>query len=158
MIEFKPSDIVLVRGTGPISTGIEIVTNSPYSHVAGLVRPGELIEANGFRKTGYQAVDCYDDQADVFRCDVATDEQRDKIVEYVTKEVGEHYSYLLLTWEFVRYKTGIQPPFDPGPNRICSTLWANAYRKAGIDLCPGIKYPSPGDLGQSKLLRKIGSY
>lgn len=157
-IDFKPADIILVCGDGPISRAIEMVEGSQYSHTAGWVKPGELIEANGFRRTGYQALDYYDGRADVFRCETLTDEQKAKIVEYAKWNVGMKYSYVLLFVELIRYWFGIWLPFNQGVNRICSTLWADAYRAAGIDLCPGIKYPSPADLRNSKLLRKIGSY
>lgn len=81
------------------------------------------------------------------------------MVNLVTKEVGGHYAFLLLFWEWVRYSFRVCIPwYDPGPNRICSTLWVvNAYRAVGIDLCPGIKFPSPADVAQSRLLRKIGT-
>jgi hypothetical protein len=157
-MELKPADLIFVRGIDIASRVIEEVTQSPYSHVAGLVKPNELIEANTFRKTGYQAIDSYARQADVYTCDLLTDEQRQKIVEYVTGCVGSHYDYLLLIWELTRYKLKWLWPYHEGQNRICSTLWSDAYRQAGVDLCPGILYPTPGDLANSKLLRKIGSY
>lgn len=155
MEQLKPADLILVRGSGWISHAIEDVEHSPYSHVAGLVKTNELIEAQGFRPIGYQGLDTYKGCADVYRCDEATDEQRKAIVEYVTKEVGGHYSYLLLAWEFVRYETGILLPYNPGPNRICSYLWADAYRKNGLDLWPGLHFPSPADV--PKPLRLVGS-
>lgn len=158
--KIKPADLILVRGTGIISEGIQGITNSPYSHVAGLVKLNELVEAQGGRKTGYQALDFYVGQADVYTCDELTDEQRLKIVENVERCVGHRYSYWLIGWELLRYTFGVmlipEKQWDP---IICSTLWAvEGYRKSGIDLCPGILFPSPGDVAQSKLLRKIGSF
>lgn len=156
-MEIKLADLILVRGDGPISHAIEEITDSPYSHTAGYVKENELIEAQGFRHTGYQGLDFYAGMADVFTCDSATDEQRRMMARLAEREVGGHYSFLLLVWEFVRYTTGILLPYDPGPNRICSTLWAAVYRSVGIDLCPGMRHPSPGDVAASKRLRKIGS-
>lgn len=158
-MELKPGDLIFEKGTGLISDGIEDISQSTYSHTAGLVKENELIEANGFRKIGYQALDYYDGKADVYTCDDLTDGQRELIIHYVQQEVGGHYDYFLLVWEFIRYVFHWLLPYQEGKTvRICSTLWADAYRQAGIDLCPGIRYPSPGDLANSKLLQKIGSF
>lgn len=157
-MEIRNADLILVRGTGPISRAIENVEHSPYSHVAGVVKNNELIEAEGFRKTGYQALDYYAGHADVFRCDSLTIYDRKKIRELAEKEVGGQYDFVLLFIELIRYWAGVILPYKEPPKvRICSTLWAGIYRKAGIDLCPRIRYPSPGDIAQSKLLRKVGS-
>jgi hypothetical protein len=158
MVEIKPADLILVRGSDLIAEAIEGITHSPYSHVAGLVKPNELIEAQAFRKTGYQGLDFYDGAADAFTCDQLTDGQRAQIVSNVTAYVGTHYSYMLLLWELLRYSLGviILPGVDWQPI-ICSTLWARAYRDAGIDLCPGVRFPTPADIATSPLLKPIGS-
>jgi hypothetical protein len=158
-MQIRSCDLILVRGTGILSEAIEVITHSPYSHLAGVAKPNELIEAQGFRKTGYQGLDYYSGCADVFTCDSLTDKQRVEMVANVTKFVGNHYSYLLDVWEFVRYVFGvtIMPSKDWQPI-ICSTLWAvKGYRHVGIDLCPGIMFPTPGDIANSKLLRKVAS-
>lgn len=160
-MQIKPADLILVRGTGIISEAIEDVEHSPYSHVAGvasLIIGTELIEAEGFRRTGYQALSHYAGHADVFRCDSLTIYDRKKIRELAEREVGGHYDYALLFIELIRYWFGVILPYrEPPKARICSVLWAGIYREAGIDLCPGIRYPSPADVAQSKLLRKVGS-
>jgi hypothetical protein len=157
-MEIKPADLILVRGEDLIGNTIELITHSPYSHVAGIVKPNELIEAQGFRRTGYQALDFYAGKADVYTCDELTDEQRAQIVANVTRYVDRRYSYLLIGWELLRYTFGVMlmPSKDWQPI-ICSTLWAEAYRQAGVDLCPGIRFPTPGDIASSKKLRKAGS-
>ncbi|UOF90751.1 hypothetical protein LSG31_00265 [Fodinisporobacter ferrooxydans] len=155
----KLADLIFVRGTSFLDRSIEDITSSSYSHVAGIVKENELIEAQGFRKTGYQALDFYSSHADVYRCENMSDFQRDKILQYVTNEVGSRYDYLLIGWEAIRYLLHTMIPYrEPPQARICSTLWADAYKSAGIDLCPGIKYPTPRDLAESKLLKKIGNY
>lgn len=158
-MEIRKADIILVRGRGWISEEIEEITQSPYSHAAGVVKENELVEASGFRLPGitYAALDYYKGRADVFTCDNLTDEQREQIANLAMQEVGDPYDYPLLFWQLFRYKFGILLPYREGKSRECSVLWARAYRKAGIDLCPGIEYPSPADLSQSKLLRKVGS-
>lgn len=133
-------------------------TIKPADLVSGVVSDNKLIEANAFRKTGYAGLDAYKGQAVVYTCDLLTDEQREKIVEYVSAFVGTHYDYLLLFWEWARYKLKWVWPYKENKTRICSTLWADAYRSVGVDLCPGIRYPTPADLAQSKLLRKVDSF
>ncbi|SPF52853.1 conserved hypothetical protein [Candidatus Desulfosporosinus infrequens] len=157
-VEIKLGDLIFEKGTDFISDAIEDISRSAYSHTAGLVKEHELIEANGFKKIGYQALDYYAGRIDVYTCNDLTDEQRKAIVDYVIKEVGGHYDYVLFAWEFIRYMFHCMLPYQEGKTvRICSTLWADAYRQVGMDLCPGVKYPSPGDLAISKLLRKVGS-
>jgi hypothetical protein len=148
-------DLILVRGTNCIDKGIEGITHSPYSHAAGIVKENELIEAQGFRKTGYQGLDFYSGHADLYTCDALTDEQRHKIVDYVAAEVGSHYDYLLIVWEAIYHLFHWFLPYKEVNKRICSTLWSDAYLAAGVNLCPGIRYPTPGDLAKSPLLRKI---
>lgn len=156
--DLRPGDLIIVRGVGWISEAIEHVENSPYSHVAGFVGHNDLIEAEGFRKTGYAPVFNYKGCADVFRCDALTAEQRKKIPNSAAWQVGGRYDYVLLFVELIRYWFGVMVPYREPPNaRICSVLWAKIYRDAGVDLCPGIKYPSPADVAQSRLLRKIGN-
>lgn len=157
-MDIRMSDLILVHGGAEISRDIEWITHSPYSHVAGIVKPNELVEAQLFRKTGYQALDYYKGSTEVFTCDSLTELQRIQIVRYVKHLVGSHYSLLLIGWELIRYIFGplLMPKVSWDPI-ICSTLWVFAYRSVGIDLCPGIRFPSPGDVANSKLLRKIGS-
>jgi hypothetical protein len=159
-LDIKLGDLILVRGNEGLSYEIEWITRSPYSHVAGVVKPNELIEAQAFRKTGYQALDYYAGCADLFTCDAATDEQRLQMVANIERFIGSHYSYLLIGWELIRYAFGVmlmpKKSWDP---IICSTLWVvEGYRHVGIDLCPGIRFPSPADIANSNLLRKISSY
>jgi len=157
-MEIKPGELILVNGTDLISDLIEDISGSLDSHTAGLVKDKVLVEAVGFKKIGYQSLDYYAGKADVYTCDRLTDEQRRTIVDVVIGKVGGQYDYFLLVWEFIRYTSNLRLPYKEGKSvRICSTLWADAYRKNGIDLCTGIKYPSPGDLANSKLLRKVGS-
>lgn len=158
-MDIKKADLILVRGRGWISEEIEEITKSPYSHVAGVVKPNELVEANGLRLPGiiYAALDYYTGRADVFTCDILTDEQCEQIAKLAIQEVGDSYDYPLLLWQFFRYRFGWRLPYKEGKARECSVLWARLYRKVGIDLCPDIEYPSPADLAQSRLLRKVGS-
>lgn len=152
----KIGDIVLVKGEDCLSEVIQDIQDSIYSHAAEIVKENEIVEARGFEATGYDGLHKYKGKADIFTCDILNDEQRDVIVKYVENEVGGHYDWVLLFLEFIRYVFHIMLPYKkPFHSHICSTLCSDAYRSVGVDLCPGIKYPSPKDLSESKLLRKV---
>lgn len=155
----KKGDIVLIKGQNLISRVIGEIEDSKYTHSAGIVKENQIIEAQAFKKTSYQPLSIYKGYTDIFTCDILTDEQRVKIVKYVEEEVGSHYDLILLFLEFIRYAFHIMLPYKKVfDSHICSTLWSDAYKSVGIDLCPNIKYPSPKDLSESKLLRKVESY
>ncbi|WP_407310486.1 hypothetical protein [Desulfosporosinus sp. SB140] len=155
-MDLKIGDILAVKGNGLISEAIEAVEHSQYSHIAGYVGNGQLIEAEGFRKTGYALLSKYKGIADVFGCDEATDYQRQQMLKLAQWNIGGHYDYVLLGIELVRYELGVWLPYKEVPKiRVCSTLWAGIYRDVGLDKWKGIKYPSPGDI--PKPLRYKGS-
>jgi uncharacterized protein YycO len=152
-------DICLDKGTGWISKTIEDFEHSKYSHATTFIGYDNLIEAEGFERTGTVPIEKYQNQLDIYTCDSLTDAQRQEIKEYLIKEVGSRYDYLLLLVEAIRYVFHVVLPYkEPFKSHICSTLVVDAYKSVGIELCPNIKYPSPADLSNSKLLRKIGTY
>lgn len=112
------------------------------------------------RRTGTIDASTYIGYADVYRFKYPLPiKRRDKIVELATAAIGGRYDYLLILIELVRYLLHITINYKepPGMN-ICSSLWARGiYRKAGIDLCKGIRYPSPADVAASPYLKKVGS-
>jgi uncharacterized protein YycO len=156
-MELLAGDLIFAKGTGWESYAIEKFMHSPYSHVAGVVNNKQVIEAMNFKKTGYQSIAYYAGYSDVYRCDSLSDSQRQQIMKYATDNVGSRYDYLLVLWEILRYALQKAIPYFKTKRVICSTLWADAYLAAGVDLCPDTKYPTPGDLANSKRLRKIGS-
>ena len=154
--ELKIGDLLAVRGKGLISEAIEDICKSPYSHIAGYVGNNQLIEAEGFRRTGYAPVSKYAGIADVYRCDTATPEQLRQMRQLAIWSIGGHYDYVLLGIELMRYATGVILPYREPPNlRICSVLWTGIYRDVGLNLWPKIRYPTPSDVPGP--LRKIGS-
>lgn len=162
-MELKPCDLILVKGSRQsfVSREIEDITNSPYSHVAGVVTlDGKtIVEAEGFQKTGQVPLSKYNiNDYDVYRFEGLTETQRDLILGYVNGRLGGHYDYFLLVVEFFRYVFHKVLPYkEPFGYTICSSLWYDAFKSAGIDLCPDIdsKYASPKDVSESKLLKKI---
>ena len=156
--KIRSGDILLIRGDTWIDKIIRIITGSSYTHVAGVVNSDEAIEILPFKRTRFQKLRSYTGRTDVYTYSNLTDEQRKKIVEHVVNKVGTKYDYKLIFWEASRYLLHWKWPYKAGDNSLCSTLWAEAYRKAGVDLCPDILYPSPGDLGDSSILQKVESY
>ena len=126
--------------------------------MAGVVKPDEMVEILPFKKAGYQSILAYTGRTSVFAFDNLTDEQRRIIIDHIVSKVGTKYDYKLVLWEASRYLFNRAWPYKAGNKSLCSTLWVEAYRKAGVDLCPDIIYPSPGDIGSSPALRNIESY
>lgn len=159
-LKMQPADLLLVRGDGWMDDAIKDITHSPYSHVAGFVGPYEIVEAQGFTRTRKRPARVYHGQADVFVCPQLTYHDRLDITKYVINEIGGFYDYPLIAVEAVRYLFHLILPYkEPFHSRDCSTLWSDAFRQAvGLDLCPGIRYPSPADLANSPLLKKVTSF
>lgn len=155
-MELEIGDLILVKGTGLISKAIEDIEHSQYSHVAIYVGNNQLIEAEGFEKTGYVSIDKYKGQADVYKHVYLTEFDKRNLLKYLKEQVGTKYDYLLLLWEFLRYVKHIALPYKEYHSHICSTLANDAYQDIKVFLCPGIILPSPADIAESKMLIKIG--
>lgn len=156
--KLQPGDLLLIRGNTWIDKVIKRITGSSYTHVAGVVSPDEAVEILPFKRTHYQKLETYTGRVDVFTCNNLTDDQRRKIVEHAINKIGTKYDYKLVIWEASRYLLHWIWPYKPGNDSLCSTLWADAYRNAGVNLCPDIIYPSPGDLGESPIIEKVKNY
>lgn len=156
--KIRPGDLLLIRGNTWIDKVIKRITGSSYTHVAGVVSPEEAVEILPFKRTHYQKLQTYTGRVDVFTCNSLTNDQRRKIVEHVVNKIGAKYDYKLVIWEASRYLFHWIWPYEAGDNNLCSTLWADAYRNAGVNLCPDITYPSPGDLGESPIMQKVDNY
>lgn len=156
--KIQPGDILLIRGNTWIDKIIRVITGSQYTHVAGVVNSDEAIEILPFNRTQFQKLRSYTGRTDIYTCSDLTAEQRKKIVEHAVERIGTKYDYKLIFWEASRYLFDWTWPYNTDNKSLCSTLWAEAYRKAGVNLCPDIIYPTPGDLGKATLLEKIESY
>lgn len=154
-LNLKIGDLIFYKNPTLIGKEIRELQNSPYSHVAGVIKPNELIEADWFG-VEYEALDTYVGMSDIYRCDIS-DIQREQLAQYVTKQLGKRYSYLLLAWEFFRYKFNITLPYKNKNSIICSKLWNDGYRFIGNPLSDYI-FASPDDLIDGGKIYKIGSY
>ncbi len=154
--EIQPGDILLIRGNTWVDKIIKLVTRSPYSHVVGVINPNQVVEILPLSTTRFKTIQDYTGRADVFTCVRLSNDDRTKIVSYVTGKIGTTYDYHLIIWEASRFLFKWVWPYENKDSSICSTLWSDAYRKVGIDLCPEIKFPVPGDLAKSQCLQKVG--
>ena len=151
----QPGDILLISGNTLVDKIIKLVTRSPYSHVVGVVNPNQVVEILPLSTARFKKIQDYTGRADVFTCERLSNDDRRKIVDYVTGKIGASYDYYLIIWEASRYLFNWVWPYDNKDSSLCSTLWSEAYRKAGIDLCPDVKFPVPGDLAKSSYLHKV---
>ena len=151
----QPGDILLISGNTLVDKIIKLVTRSPYSHVVGVVNPNQVVEILPLSTARFKKIQDYTGRADVFTCERLSNDDRRKIVDYVTGKIGASYDYYLIIWEASRYLFNWVWPYDNKDSSLCSTLWSEAYRKAGIDLCPDVKFPVPGDLAKSRYLHKV---
>lgn len=156
--EIQPGDILLLSGNHWVDKIIKLVTQSPYSHVAGVVNPNQVVEISPLSTVRYKDLQEYNARADVFTCNQLSEDDRKKIVDYVTAKIGTSYDYNLIIWEASRFLLNWKWPYENKDSNLCSTLWSDAYREAGIDLCPDVKFPVPGDLSKSRYLHKTRSF
>jgi hypothetical protein len=154
--ELQNGDVIAVHGTAFWDVAIEDVTRSKYSHVALVVGVNELIEAQGFERVCYRDTGFYVGHADVLRPKAINKKQQGRIVYYASSFLNERYDWLLIGWEALRYVFGLVLPFKERDSKICSTLVADAYRDAGLNICANIKYPSPGDVANSGFFTNLG--
>lgn len=152
----RPADLVFVKGCGPLSTEIERISGSSYSHVAGIVKPNELVEAQALRATGYQALDTYAGEYDIYTCDSLTDDERAAIVKWAIGQIGTPYNYADIGWEYFHYQFHMNLPSLSDRCYDCSDLWREAYQKSSsVNLRSDLEHVSPGDLALDKQLRKV---
>lgn len=147
-MEPRLGDLIVCRnGPNPIERAIERVEDSDIFHIAGYVGDGQIIQAEGFRATGYGALSFYRGQ-DIYTWPAwVTDEQRAGIVKWAKAHVGGKYAYGVLFWELIRYACHVKLPWWAEYNHyICSWYWAAAARANKVDLWPGLAYPAPPDM------------
>ncbi|WP_028400508.1 YiiX/YebB-like N1pC/P60 family cysteine hydrolase [Ectobacillus panaciterrae] len=151
----QPGDIVLRKGTGWISQGIELITHSQFSHAALVSNPEtkQIIEAtfDGVIKSN---IDDYTGYASVFRLKTITNEQAANIVKYAEQQLGKPYDFEELIDQFLRYVFYIPNNEIEKGRFICSTFVNAAYASQGIKLT-NQNLPSPEDIYESPLLTKV---
>ncbi len=162
----RPGDIGLSYSGSIIGKMVRVAQSlvgdwAVYSHAFIVLHDGYIIEA---LPQGAQIshLSKYDQSPVVFsRFDLTLD-QRDSICEEAIRLEGTPYSWL----DFVAIGLNHYVPhwaclskriearvLDSG-KMICSQLCAEAYKRAGIDLAPGVnpQYITPGDISQMILM------
>lgn len=141
-----------------MSDAIEDITHSPYSHVALCISDTEVIEAifpDGVHET---SITKYEGKADIYTpLAVPYD-----ITSAITKSIsflGERYDDLLIIYEFFKDEIDLRFSYHEKRHKdlICSTCIRDSFLP-NINLTPGIKYPTPGDLSKSTVLQLKGEY
>lgn len=155
-MNIEPYDILLFKGTSIISRIIEDVTKSKYSHVAlslgdnfhiaEAMPRGIMIDHLADLPSGY----------DVYRYKGnLTDEQKNKLHEFVYLKISTKYNYEELFSALLEEEFGIEFPIVKG-KLICSQFVYLTFLYIGIDLLPNYKgVVTPGDLSGSELLEII---
>jgi uncharacterized protein YycO len=155
-VVLKKADIILKRGTGAISHGIEAVTHSKFSHVALVADPEKvlLIDAVLRDGVGYRDIKEFIGISTILRMETLTDQQADKIVAYAENQLGKPYDYEEMIEMFLRYVFHIPNIEEEKGRFICSTFVNAAYASIGIRLTKQ-NLPSPEDIYESPLLVEI---
>lgn len=156
MGNIKKASVLACYGKGLLSFLIRKITKSKYSHLALIISPAQIIEAdgcNGYIK--YTNINYYKNCADVYDCDFLTDDQRDEICKYAISKIGQKYDYFLLFVLILRYVCGIKIKYKDIDSDVCSELINDCYKSIEV-LLSKKKFPIPNDVIKSKLIRKVG--
>lgn len=148
-----PGDLIFVRGTSPLSRGIELAEHGRYSHVAIYAGDGKVIEAQGGRTVGYNDLAAYAGKYDVGRVQCALF-RRKQVLEYAKKQFGIRYDYTLIAFLFMKltFQMDWSLKYKEHQAFICSTLVNDAWGESGVRLCPN-DYPTPQELADSPLVQ-----
>jgi cell wall-associated NlpC family hydrolase len=158
--EILPGDVLFFSGKGIIKSLIEWVTHSKYYHCAIFINDHEVIETQGGRKSGKTPLSDFlnsNDKLTIYRDKSLSEDERKKIVSYALNHQGIEYDYLAILAELGRYEIGISlDDYNEGKRRICSSFVNDCYEKGiGKELSKQ-KVPSPQDIVEGKVVRRIG--
>lgn len=143
----KPGDLVLIRGATFFGELIEWAENGEYAHVALYAGNGQILEANGHRRTGYAPLSKYAGEYDIGRIE-ATDAQRMQALAYAESKIGTRYAWGLIVSIVLKLVFHINRPYQSKTAFICSSYVVEAWRSAGKLLTRADK-PTPQDLAES---------
>jgi len=173
MNELRDGTILLYRaGKGFIAKAITYFTGMPYVHVAGYVA-GLTFESTIWWSDLWWTSGIYATlgakQADEYWQPITplTDEQIKTILRYFIESINKRRPYnvakflvlaLVYPTRWLWQKIGWVPFSADYHGDVCSVVWDEAYRAAGIDLFPhrSEEYTAPGDFRKSKLLEQVG--
>lgn len=165
--QIKDGDIVLFRGRSAVSRMIRWLTRSPYSH-AGVVGwwNGRLMVLEAVGKGVSTSRLSFVVAAYSGHCELWTsvDDRLDRprVVEEAQLVLGHHYSKKKIVANLLRMIFGRRSKEvdgdGPPDGFVCSELVSRVWRRAGIDLIPGVpdRFTKPGDIARSAHVRKVG--
>lgn len=160
-MDLQIGDIVFFKRKNIFSSLVSYITKSPYSHVAMVMYPGYLVEANWYKKSNIVEFEYNPEEMEIFRFKGGlTQCQKMKVVVESGKQLGKIYDYPQLLEYVYEYLFKIRL-FDNLLNSknliICSELVDDVYDSIGIDLIPDRAEGNvtPGDLANSVLIERV---
>lgn len=141
--------VVLCKGTGWMSKGIEWQTRGDYSHAAIMFEDDILIESMQFEGVRVRVGLPKDVKCDVFPIQV-TEEQYLKIQQFAKAQLGKGYDYTMV----IRFLTRKKASNESTNSWFCSELVFACFIAAGIELFKRTKAweVNPSMLPKSPLL------
>ncbi len=137
----NPGDLIFVRGPDYnvlddfIKLGESIESKQPvgkcYSHVAVYIGANQIMEAQGFRKSGRADLSQYEGEYEIGIIDM-TPTQRRLFLWWIYQENGLPYDWIGIWWIIVKIITGFDRHYQERRRRYCSKYVSWALAKAGI--------------------------
>ena len=149
----KPGDVVLIEGQSRVSSAIQFITNSNWSHAAIFIGKTDtcnhcLIEVKAVDGCRYTDIDVYvHHNLRICRPVFLNNRKRTVLIKYLIKKIGSKYD-LKNIFDLIRFAY----PNPPVPKKyrrnligigagdptkaICSSLIAEAFREIGHPILP----------------------
>jgi len=147
-------DIILSKDNSIISRIIKYLTKSEYSHVSIMVDACYIAESIGFESV--QIKRFYETDYDVFRVVGLTDEQKEKIGEFIIQNLNHKYDYFrLISMAFhIIFKWNV---VNISKWYTCDEFVLLSFLNANIDLLPDkdIDEITPNDFASSDMLTRV---
>lgn len=157
-------DIMLYKGKGFVSRMIKRVTQSPWSHVAWVISPTEVLESEwalfGEKGVHVNELEKYPKDRICFVRPVLLDFSIELALEIARTKIGQRYDWSLFFFLFRKWLVSFLPWSNPLSRRnqkhgwICSELVATPlYQACGFQFVDGVRVQEidPGDIAQGVL-------
>lgn len=129
----------------------EFITQSPYSHVAMVLDEYHIIETDWKFPVSINHIRFKNTSYDIGKVDL-TDEQKNKIKEYLISHIHYGYDFKLLFSHALHILFDFRITED-NTKFICSELINKAFKHAGVKLFDG--FATPADLANSEKVKII---
>lgn len=166
-MKIESCDILMVKNRGWISRLIRIITRGHYDHCAVFVNEYEIVEAipagvklNNIQK--YKDVELKgNSKYDIYRFPGLLLEKKEKIVEFLRKEIGTKYDekQFIILWLRYIFHISRKKPIERKQDKkwICSELLGEAFFSAGIRISDRVSPDTlvPADIARNKDIIKL---